>query len=183
MVLGGQASDLSRFNTALTYISKEYGAPKNYFYSIAMAPYVELNKYADQYGDTHVTAAQALQGLALSIAHYQSTGVFKQAFGIASSYGLKLDAYEAGEDTYGPLNISAKAQAVLSPQSEGLMEQFLNLWYSSGGDQLNWYTLGARSYNTMYGTWSITDNITNYAEPRELAFIAVGKEARPKVTT
>ena len=181
-MLGGQAAVLSRFNTALTYISAVYGAPKNFFYSIAMAPYVQLNKYADQYGVTHITAAQALQGFALSIAITRAPASSNRRSASPTVYGLKLDAYEAGEDTYGSLNIAAKAQAVLSPQNQGLMEQFLNLWYSSGGDQLNWYTLGARSYNTQYGSWSITDNITNYNEPRELAFIAIGNEAPPKVT-
>jgi hypothetical protein len=91
----------------------------------------------------------------------------------ASAYGLKLDAYEAGEDTTGSLNISAKQQAVLDPQNTAIIEKFLNLWYSAGGNQLNWYTIGARSFNTQFGSWSITDDATNYNEPKEQAYLAI----------
>ena len=173
MVLGGQASDLSRFDTALTYVSHTFGSPRNFFYSLAIAPYVEMNKYADQYGIKGITASQVLDGFSLSINHYQSTNVFGQAFAKANAYGLKLDAYEAGEDTYGTSNIAAKAAAAVDPRNAAIMERFLHLWYSSGGDQLNWYTLGARTENTQYGTWSITTDINNYNQPKEQAFVAV----------
>ena len=161
MVLGGQAARSVAFDNPLTYISKEYGPPKDFFYSLAIAPYVEFNHMPTSTATPTSPRPRPFRALPSSIAHYQSTGVFKQAFDLAKGYGLKLDAYEAGEDTYGPLNIPPSTGGG-QPAEQGLMEQFLNLWYSSGGDQLNWYTLCARSYNTQYGSWSITDNITNY---------------------
>ena len=177
MVLAGQAANLSRFDTALTYLSSVYGSPSQFFYSLAIAPYFGLNKYADPNGVTGISAEQVLQGLSLSLDNYQNTHVFNQAVAQASAYGLKLDAYEAGEDTYGSLNIAAKQQAVLDPRNAALIERYLNLWYSAGGEQLNWYTLGARSFNTQYGTWSISDDISNYSEPKEQAFLAVENQS------
>src|SRR5437763_1854338 len=132
-----------------------------------------MNRYADSNGIKGVTPTQVLQGFSLSIDHYQSTNVFGQALAKAKAYGLKLDAYEAGEDTYGSLNIAAKAAAAVDPRNTAIMERFLHLWYSSGGDQLNWYTLGARTENTQYGTWSISTDLNNYNQPKEVAFVTV----------
>ena len=45
--------------------------------------------------------------------------------------------------------------------------------YSDGGNLFNWYALGGRSFNSPYGTYSISDDITNWDEPKELAFKSV----------
>ena len=50
------------------------------------------------------------------------------------------------------------------------MTKYLQTWYAKGGDQFNWFTLGARSFNSPYGTYSVTDKITNLNEPKEIAF-------------
>ena len=176
VVLGGQAANPAVLNTELTYINSVYGGPHQFFYSTAIAPYIDLDEYNDSSGITNLTAAQVLQGLQDSVDGYQTKNVFGQAFAQANAYGLKLDAYEAGENTYGSLNISARAQAVLESANTAIVAKYLNLWYSAGGDQLNWYTLGARSFNTQFGTYSITDDITNYNEPKEQAYVAVRDE-------
>ncbi len=180
VILGGQAANLGRFDNELKYLSAIYGAPSTYLYGLAIAPYVNLGQYADSSGDSHVTEAQVIAGLTSSLAGYQSKGVFPAAVAKAKVYGLKLEAYEGGFDTYGSLNVASKAAAMHDPKIESLMTQYLNLWYRSGGDQFNWYTLGARSYSTLFGSWSITDTINNYTEPKELGFIAVRNEAPPK---
>jgi len=177
MVLAGQAANPAVLNTELTYINSVYGSPHQFFYSTAIAPYIDLDEYNDSSGITNLTAAQVLQGLQDSVNGYQTKNIFGQAFAQANAYGLKLDAYEAGENTYGSLKHLAKEQAVLEPENQAIVEKYLNLWYSAGGDQLNWYTLGARSFNTQFGTYSITDDATNYNEPKEQAYLAVENES------
>ena len=173
VVLSGQESVLGMFNNMLTYINTAYGAPDTFFYSFATAPYIGLNQYADSAGITNLTPTQVLQGLSDSVTTLQNSGFFPGAQAIARTWGLKMDAYEAGEDTYGSLNIAAKEAAVLDPRNTAIMERYLNLWYAEGGDQLNWVTLGGRTSNTQYGSWSLSDDLTNYTEPKELAFIAI----------
>ena len=70
-ILGGQGPVLFRFTNMLTYISTVYGAPKNFFYGIGIAPYFGLNLYQDQPGangqwttlNQNITTAQALDGI------------------------------------------------------------------------------------------------------------------------
>jgi hypothetical protein len=50
------------------------------------------------------------------------------------------------------------------------MTRYLNVWYSKGGGQFMWFTLGARSFNSPYGTWSITESLSDLNQPKELAF-------------
>jgi hypothetical protein len=82
-----------------------------------------------------------------------------QAFTIANGYGLKLVGYEGGPDTFGAMNITAKRQASLDPQIQPIIVKYLNAWYSKGGDLFNYYTIGGRSYNSPYGTWSISEDL------------------------
>ena len=92
--------------------------------------------------------------------------VFANTLPYATTYGLKLEAYEGGVDTHGPFNIGAKKAASLDPAIEALMGRYLNAWYSQGGDVLNWYRLGAQTYNTTGGTFGITDSSTTSTSRR-----------------
>ena len=91
-ILGGQGPNLSRFTNMLTYVSKVYGAPKNFFYGIGIAPYWGLNLYQDQLGangqyttlNQNITEAQALDGMNRSITHYEVQNVFGNTLPYAS---------------------------------------------------------------------------------------------------
>jgi hypothetical protein len=96
----------------------------------------------------------------------------------AKQWGLRMVGYEGGPDTFGDLNIAAKKAATLDPQMRGIVERYLNIWYSKGGDQFNWYTLGSRSFNTPFGSWSITDNANVYTQPKQLGFKSI-RDATP----
>ena len=170
VVLGGQIANLSRFDNELKYINTVFGAPKSYFYGIGVAPYINLGGNQNKEG---LTKDQVLASLSASATGYQNGTALANAKAKATAYGLKLEAYELGIDTFGPTSIAAKQAAVLDPQIQSIMTRFLDTWYSKGGSQANWFLLGARSFNSPYGTWSITDNIRNFNEPKELAYKSV----------
>jgi hypothetical protein len=177
VVVGNQAAQATRVDNELKYINAKYGAPKNFFWGVGVALYWGLNKYNDNLVNgkwtalnTNLTVDQVFEGMGLSVGLYENLKRFSAQLAHASPYGLHLDAYELGVDTHGPLNIPAKQAASLDIRIEGLMERFLNAFYSQGGDEANWFSLGARPYNTQYGTWTVTDNLLRFNEPKEQGF-------------
>jgi hypothetical protein len=188
VVLGGQASRLSRFDNMFAYAYARLGAPSNYLYAIGVGPYFGMNIYNDrlvngvwQTSKTPITVDEALDGMARSIASYESKPFYDNANALADQNGLRLVGYETGADTYGPFNIAAKKAASLDPRIKPLIERFLARWYSRGGDLTNWFTLGARSYDTAFGTWAITNDINRLNAPKIEAFKAVRDSVAPPV--
>jgi hypothetical protein len=49
---------------------------------------------------------------------------------------------------------------------EALVSQYLQNWFSGGGELFNWYLAGPTNYNTAYGTWGLTNDITNLNTPK-----------------
>ena len=169
-ILASQLANPSRFDNMLKYVTDVYGAPSNYFYAIGVAPYINLGSQQNTPG---LTTDQVLADLSASVDGYQNGTSLTSAKTRATNAGLKLVAYEGGIDTFGDASITAKAAASLDPRIQPIMTRYLNVWYADGGDQFNWYTLGARSYNSPYGTYSISDNIHNLNEPKEIAYRSV----------
>ena len=134
-----------------------------------------LNSFANV---NSATKDQLIQGLTTSVNNYQNGAAFDNEFAKAKAWGVHLLGYELGIDTFGPLNIAAKRAAMLDPRVKDLLQRYLTAWYAKGGEQLNWVTLGARSYNSEFGTWSITENADVLNSPKQQGFKAV-RDARP----
>ena len=96
---------------------------------------------------------------------------------------MKFCAYEGGPDTFGPNTVVAKKAASLDPRMSSLVIRYLNIWYAKGGDQFNWFVLGASNFDTPYGTWALTDNLRELRQPKELAYDAVRIAPRAVLST
>ncbi|HEX4792726.1 MAG TPA: LEPR-XLL domain-containing protein [Humisphaera sp.] len=173
-ILCSQFANASRFDNMLKFISAVYGPPSKYFYGIGVAPYLDLAADSSKNG---LTTDQVIADLSADADRYLTNGAFAGIVSRAQKYGLKPVAYEGGVDTFGPNSIAAKQAASLDPRIQNIITGFLNTWYSDGGTLFNWYALGGRSYNSPYGTYSISDDITNLDEPKELAFKAIRDQA------
>ena len=156
VILGGQVAVLSRFGNELAYLKKFYGDPSANLYGIGVAPYFNAGSVATQAG---ATKAQILAALNKSVDNYVNGSVLSTAFQKAKAYGIKLVGYEGGPDTYGAQNVAAKRAAQLDPQMTTILVKYLNNWYAKGGDLFNFYTVGARSFNSPFGAWSITEDL------------------------
>jgi hypothetical protein len=185
VVLGGQASRLSRFNNMIDYGNAVLGPLKNYLGALGVAPYFGMNLYGDHTVNgqwstlrTDLTPEDVLEGMRRSIESYNTKPFLTDANAMADANGLKLFAYETGPDTMGPFNITAKKRASLDPRIKPLMAQYLNQWYRAGGDLAAWYTIGARSYDTQFGTWTLTNDINNTNTAKAQAFRAI-RDAAP----
>ncbi len=178
-VLAYQLVGAQRFEGQLGFINQVYGPPNKFFYAIAVAPYFNLN---GQDSNPNLSADQVLAALSASIDNYQNSTVLQDTVTVATYYGLKMAAYEGGPDTFGPNNIAAKKAATLDPRMKDLVERYLKVWYSKGGHQFNWFTAGAGIFDTQYGTWSLTNDLSDLTQPKELGYNAVRTSPLPEVT-
>lgn len=159
VVLGQQFGFFDFTVRGVDFINDYYGKPYKYFYALAVAPYFNTSVIDGQ--NNNATATQILNSLQRSVTSifptYNNTTDMWAAR--AAFYGLKMVAYEAGPDTFGPNNIDAKIKANHSDRMRFICEDYLNKWYKYGFFALlNWYTAGAADYNTPYGTWPVTEN-------------------------
>jgi hypothetical protein len=77
-----------------------------------------------------------------------------------------MRGYEGGPDTFGPNGVLAKSTATYDPRMTDLVIKYLDLWVSYGFGPLNWFSAGASSYNTQYGTWALTEDMNNFKVPK-----------------
>lgn len=177
VVLAAQIANLYTYDVMLRFINSVYGKPSNYFYTMAGAPYFTMGIYNDKFVggkwttlNKNATKDQLLGTMAISSGAYAKTSKWDSFWKVAKPYGLRLSMYEGGHDTFGPFNIAAKSAATLDPRMKTLMKQYLNGFFAAGGTSFNYYTLGAESYNTQYGTWAITNHPDNLNAPKMQAF-------------
>ena len=171
-----------RFDNQLTYLEKNYGPPKQFLYGMAIAPYFACGNGQGADARKDLTKDDVLNALDASVNEYRDGTVLDDHATLAAFYGLKLCAYEGGPDTFGPNNVRAKKAASLDPRIKTIVQKYLDVWYSKGGDQFNWFVIGASNFDTQYGTWALTDDIRDLNQPKELGYDAVRTSPRPAVT-
>lgn len=163
----------------LTFANDRFGAPNKYLFACAGAPYFNLGT-ADQ--ATNLSKQQVLQALAASV-EAQKTDLSMDACATLSRfYNLKFLGYEGGPDTFGPNNIAAKKAASLDSGIQPICANYLNVWFGYGFDLLNWFVAGATSYDSQYGTWGLTNDMTNPSAPKIKAFDQVKAQGKAVLT-
>jgi hypothetical protein len=166
-VLSNQYDNPFLITDQVDFVQRAFGAPNTHLYAIANAPYMEMHD-ADK--RTNLTATDVLDALSAWVDRYGKDNKLDQWNSLGAGKGLKVAAYEGGPDTFGPNNVAAKKAASLDPRMRDVCEKYLKIWYAKGGDQFNWFTIGAGTYDSQYGTWSVTNDITNLDTPKMQAF-------------
>lgn len=155
---GGATGDLAWFNT-------NYGAPKNFFWGIANAPYWNVKPIDET--NTSATTTQLLSALEANMNANYDNRVMDGAAATASYYGLEFMSYEGGPDTFGPNNLQAKVDLNFDPAMRTISSNSIMRWQQNGGKQYNWFVIGigGNNWNTQYGTWALlhwfNDSTTN----------------------
>jgi len=177
VVICAQVANLWSYDVMFKFLNDVYGKPGNYIYAMACAPYFTMGKYNDHLTNGHwstlstsATKDQLLDAMALSAGSYSKQQKYTDFWSHGKNYGVRLAMYEGGHDTYGPFNIAAKAAATLDPKMKTLMKSYLSAFFAQGGTSFNYYTLGAKSYNSPYGSWAITNDFNNVNTPKAQAF-------------
>ena len=162
-VVAGQLS--YSHSVDLKWFNNTYGAPKNFFWGIANAPYWNDKPIDDT--NTSATSTQLLDQLEASKNALFDNRVMDLAPATATYYGLEFMGYEGGPDTFGPNNQQAKSDLNFDARMKTISADFLTRWYQNGGKQFNWFVIGCggNSYVGQYGTWGLLrwfgDSITN----------------------
>ncbi|CAH2602695.1 conserved protein of unknown function [Rhodovastum atsumiense] len=155
-VLASQYVQPYLIEDSLAYINANFGAPKQYLYGIASAPYVSASNFQSVDGvisslksnikeiDAGFSGKSYAGGVDYSVTSYKP---------IADYYGLKNLAYEGGPD-FGYDNASnAIAEKALSdPRLNRLVQQELADWYGKNNDLLMYYELASGPGN-YYGAY------------------------------
>jgi hypothetical protein len=162
-VLGFQVVQAMTAKLGLDFIAAVYGPPARYFYAIAGAPYFDLG---DQQTVDGLTTEQVLQAMRDSIQRTSIVGLLEADLALATWHGLKFVAYEGGPATFGPGSLAAKKAANLDPRMHELCVDYLSRWYRQGGDMLMWFMAGAGNWDTQYGAWELTTDLTLTDTPK-----------------
>lgn len=154
----------------MNYIAHNYAKPSDVIYAIAGAPYFNAQATKD---NPKATKEDILNALEKVVDDMPKWAKFKEHQQIMQKFGVKWLCYEAGPDTFGPENIQAKKASQLDPRMEQIMAKYWKTWRSSGGELMNYFIAGATNYDTQYGTWGLTDDLTKTDTPKIRAIDAI----------
>jgi hypothetical protein len=147
----------------LKFLDAVYGSPSRYFYAMAGAPYFNLGS---QQNVETLTTDQVLQAMDSSIKRLPEINRFEKNMALARWHGLPFIAYEGGSDTFGPGSIEAKKNANLDPRMEAVCNRYINTWYANGGQLIMWFNAGAGNWDTQYGAWELTTDLSLTDTPK-----------------
>jgi hypothetical protein len=147
----------------LDFINALYSPPSNYFYAYAGAPYFNLGSLQQVDG---LTPTEILNAMDASVTSLPTVNHFENNLALTSWYGLPFIAYEGGSDTFGIGSIAAKKAASLDPRMLGICKRYMSTWYANGGAMFMWFTAGAGTWDTRYGTWELTPDMALTDTPK-----------------
>lgn len=150
----------------LNFINNVYGSPNKFLYAAAGAPYFNLG---DANTNNALSVDDVLKALTASVNAMKTDQSMEDCATLSRYFNVKFVAYEGGPDTFGDKSIAVKRLASLDPRIRPLCAKYLQIWYGYGFDLFNWFVAGATDYNTPYGTWGLTNDMTNQTAPKILA--------------
>ena len=155
-------------------IQSAFGAPANYLYAIAQAPYWT--------GDNSLDGLTQKQELTNAAANLASLAQPEHDFAVwATQYGVRSVTYEGGPGMSGTASLAAKIGANRSPQMGTLVRQSLRQAVSSGIGLYMYYD-DAGSYG-QYGMWGLTEDVLDLATPKMAALDAVRRDGFETLNT
>jgi hypothetical protein len=170
-VLAMQYSYQHLLEDDLYYINRFYGAPNNFFYAVAGAPYWNLYNPSNNTG--FPTVDSLFQGMQHNLTQFilpyvdvgSTSGIGQDGYspvnfnGLAQHYGLKSLAYEGGPDV--SINNSSNAglvdeESLSDPRYATMEQQFFNQWFGCGNDLMVYYNLST----PVTGQWGLYEDVT-----------------------
>lgn len=177
MILPGHFPNPHGLHLELLHITRYYGAPKDFLWGVATAPYFTAGPAsADPKLTLDILFASMHTRLSTLIGYFSvgamdSRNVYTQGIpyipgknwgwspkAVADHYGLHHVAYEGGADTGNNTNqLALKHAANLDMRIGDLIRQGLEAWYGCGNDLFMYYSLA--STWGRYGNWGTTNDI------------------------
>ena len=160
--------------------------PHDSLYAISVAGYYGYNDLAAAQVTTNAARDSATKEETLQLFAAAATAArgglgWPISTAIASAYGLKLAAYEAGPS----LGTNyAQGAAQMDPAFAGVQNAIINSWYASGAEQYNYsFILFLNNYGSSQGDFILGDNPWDRNQPREQSIYALASAtSAPPVT-
>ena len=154
----------------MNYIAHNYTKPNEVIYAIAGAPYFNCEEAKNH---PNVSKDEILNALERTVDDMPVWAKFKEHQEVMKKYGVKWLCYEAGPDTFGPEHIQAKKASQFDPRMEQILTKYWRIWRSGGGELMNYFIAGATNYDSQYGTWGLTDDLSKTDTPKIRAIDAI----------
>jgi hypothetical protein len=181
-VLTWQIVNPGTMTEVLDYVLTNYKdkPPAHYFYAMSGAPYygmaaadlVNTNSLFSngvkqgktmaelQAAPYAVSPSDILASMANGIKENPIQQWYEVNVAMARKHKLKWIAYEGGPDTFGPASYLNKAIASRDAKMLGLCQAHLDSWAKAGGDLFMWFVAGAGTWDTVYGTYPLVENLS-----------------------
>jgi hypothetical protein len=177
-ILSGQTARLDIYDYQLQYINDVYGPPRNYFYSIGVAPYFEA--WTLDTTNPNLTVDQFITGLTAGVSKWNTDLQLEYHATTAAWYNLApMVAYEGGVDTRFNSNLNVKRLATYDERMFGLCKTFLDDWHRQVGGDFVWSVAGAGPWNISSGSYTLTENMLDQATTKIRALDAVDAAPLP----
>jgi hypothetical protein len=155
-VFGGQFTNPFWLKQGLQFINANFGPPSNYFYGVAVAPYIILDPKVDVPGLT-------MNQLFASLNSYLNTTMVPDIAAnaaLAQQFGLQLVSYEGGQalQAWNPklqanVNDGLKLAAQNDPRMDQLYHTLITAWRQNGGGLFDFSALSFG--DDQWGSWGL----------------------------
>ncbi|HRK23275.1 MAG TPA: hypothetical protein PLX06_15755, partial [Fimbriimonadaceae bacterium] len=149
----------SHYRDVLDWMQKSFGAPKGYFFRLAVASYYNAHDASPT-----ATPDQVLDAMLRS--SDAAARFLDPIRSLADSFGLKFMQYEIGPDTGGgnPVNVANRIRANRLPRMKEIVLHDARRWFAKGGD-LYMYFAGPGAYS-RHGCWGISEDVVQLDTPK-----------------
>jgi hypothetical protein len=155
-ILAAQASASQIATWQLQFIQQNYGAPSQFVYASAVAPYVDIPSADNVAG---LTINQLFADLDTQLTSSFIPDV-QADVAVAGEYGLPLVAYEGGQGLIpgaGDLNFAVMQQAQYDPRMYQFYVTMMTDWQQLGGELFDAFQLDG--VGGGYGFWGMLPNV------------------------
>ncbi len=163
----------SHYRDVLKWMNATYGAPKNYFWSIAGAAYYNAEKASNTATPQQIVEVMKQNSI-------ENRKFHTQLKAIADSYGLVYTQYEVGPDNGGGKveNVANRIRANRLPEMRDLVLFDCQNWFASGGGLYMYFA--SPSGFSRYGCWGLSEDIRQLNTPKWQAIYTLTGTTPPK---
>jgi hypothetical protein len=166
-ILSFNHNDPEFLNRVFDWVGSTYNKPPStYFYGVATSMQFDLkgNDVTSYTSDQILDTLQA--GLDDLFGGQMNRSNLMVAASNAAYYNLKLICNKGGYNIDGNVNVNSKMDALKNFRLAGMIESYLNQWFSYGyNNQMIWYYAGASSWRHIPQFSSLTDEMSNQNTP------------------
>jgi hypothetical protein len=154
-MLAVQLANPSILREELLFVENVYGPPKNFFYGVAGAPYLNLRPPMNSATNLTVDDIFGPNGISVTLDTVKAADLEETNWALA--YGLKNLAYESSTELDGTASLDAKIAAERDPRMGQMYIENITNWFANGGGLALYYRLTG-PYNE-FGSAGLTENV------------------------